>query len=149
MMVRSWLASLTSKQDIWLEAVLEYLRKYEKKLARTLQDGYAEKVVQTTIKGIESVWTTEDMLQIQGKLQISAASMEVIRITLSRTFDDATLRWVPKDVPGLEKLGLSRTFVMPQLPSQTKVNTLRRKLRKELGLEFSADGNLATIEVRG
>ena len=97
------------------------------------------------VAGIESVWTDARMHRLKETLQISDDALKIIRQLLTQERDPETGRWSLCDVPGLEEFGLGE-IAFPSLPSRYKIQKLRVDLRKQLGLKFTEDGLLATID---
>ena len=65
---------------------------------------------------------------------------------LTKEKDDESGRWGLRNIPGLDKLGIEGEIPFPKLPGRAKIQKLREELRTRLGLKFSSDGLLATID---
>ena len=86
------------------------------------------------------------MHEIKEKLQLSDDALKIIREVLTKERSEETGRWHLRNVPGLDALGIEGDIPFPTLPGRHKIQKLREQLRKRLGLKFSDDGLLATID---
>ena len=132
-------------RDLWIEATRAWVKYLRPELHAQMQPGYGDLLCAAVLKKVEAAFNAEVMFKIKSRIKCSDAALQVIADQLCREFNTETRRWAKRPLGDIG-LPLHKQHAMPQLAGRSAVRTMNKKLRAELGLQFTADGTLVTID---
>ena len=141
---RSCDAKQFASKDLWLEATKTWVCHLDKELGKQMVAGYNDRVVDATLKAVQKHYSAEAMHRIKSRCLISDGQVRVIVDELSKQFNESTRKWMKRPLGDIG-VPLQKDHHLPQFASKRKIKKLTRLLTDRLGLEFTSDGTLATI----